>query len=157
MYVDQLQRAAAEIADDAVGVVNAGHDAECGQLCLARARQDLNRYAADAFGLGDEIGTVAGVAAGGGRDRIDAAYLLYPAERAKTPQRRERLCDGIGRQEAGALNLAAKPAQRFLVEDGDETSRHRLIDDETNRVRTDVDNGDAGSALSRTLHRRAPL
>src|SRR5206468_12521842 len=29
---------------------------------------------------------------------------------------------------------------------------HRLIDDETNRVRTDVDDGDAGSALARSLH-----
>jgi hypothetical protein len=87
VHVDQFQRAAAEIADDAVGVVNAGHYAECGQFCLARSRQDLNRNAADAFGLGDEIGTVAGVAAGGGRDRIDAAYLLNPAQRTKTPQR----------------------------------------------------------------------
>ena len=157
MHVDQFERTAAEIADDAVGIVDAGHDAERGQFCLARPRQDFNGNAADAFGLGDEVGTVGGVAAGGGGDRIDAADLLNPAQRAKAPQRRQRLGDGIGRQQAGALNLAAEPAQRLFVEDGDEAARHRLIDDETNRVRADVDDGDAGSALARSLHRRAPL
>ena len=73
--------------------------------------------AADAFGLGDEVGTVGGVAAGGGGDRIDAADLLDPAQRAKAPQRRQRLGDRVGRQQAGALHLAAEPAQRLLVED----------------------------------------
>ena len=107
--------------------------------------------------LAMKSGPLLGVAAGGGGDRVDAADLLDPAQRAKAPQRRQRLGDGVGRQQAGALDLAAEPAQRLLVEDGDEAARHRLIDDETNRVRTDVDDGDAGSALARPLHRRAPL
>ena len=116
-HVDQFERAAAEIADDAVGIVDAGDDAERRQFCLARARQDFDRHAADALGLGDEVGAVGGVAAGGGRDRIDAADLLDPAQRAKPPQRRQRLVDRVGRQQAGALHLAAEPAQRLLVED----------------------------------------
>ena len=157
MHVDQFERTAAEIADDAVGIVDAGDDAERGQFRLARPRQDFNGNAADAFGLGDEVGTVGGVAAGGGGDRIDAADLLNAAQRAKAPQRGQGLGDRIGRQQAGALNLAAEPAQRLFVEDGDEAARHRLVDDETNRVRTDIDDGDAGSALARSLHRRDPL
>ena len=155
--VDQFERAAAEIADDAVGIVDAGDDAERRQFCLARARQDLNLGAADALGLGDEIGTVGGVAAGGGGDRVDAADLLDPAQRAKAPQRGQRLGDRVGRQQAGALHLAAEPAQRLFVEDGDEAARHRFVDDETNRVRADVDDRDAGSALARPLHRQCSL
>ena len=65
--------------------------------------------------------------------------------------------DRILGQKAGALHLAAEPAERLLVEDGDEAARHCLIDDEANRVRTDVDDGDAGSALARSLHDRGPL
>ena len=55
----------------------------------------------------------------------------------------EKTLCGLGREQAGALHLAAKAAQRFFVEDGDEAPRHRFIDDETNRVRTDVDDRDA--------------
>ena len=157
MHVDQFERTAAEIADNAVGIVDAGDDAERGKLRLARPRQDLNLRAADALGLGDEVGTVPGVAAGGGRDGEDAPDLLDATERAEPAERRQRLGDRVLGQEAGALHLAAEPAQRLLVEDGDEAARHRLIDDETNRVRTDVDDGDAGSALARPLHRHDSL
>ena len=88
VHVDQFQRTAAEIADDAVRFVDAGNHAQRRQMRLARTRQDLDRTAADAFGLGDEVGAVAGVAAGGGGDRMDAADLHHPAQRAKPPQRR---------------------------------------------------------------------
>ncbi len=71
-HVDQFERTAAEIADDAVGIVDAGDDAERGKLRLARAGQDFNGRAADALGLGDEVGTVGRVAAGGGGDGEDA-------------------------------------------------------------------------------------
>ena len=47
-------------------------------LRFARARQDFDRDAADALGLGDEVGAVGGVAAGGGGDRVDAADLHAP-------------------------------------------------------------------------------
>ena len=67
--VGQLERAAAEIADDAVGLVEAGDDAERGQFRLALAGEDVDLGAADALGLGDEGLAVLGVAAGGGGDR----------------------------------------------------------------------------------------
>ena len=107
--------------------------------------------------LAMKSGPLRGIAAGGGRDRIDAADLLDPAQRVKAPQRGQRLVDGVGRQQAGGLHLAAEAAQRLLVEDGDEAARHRLIDDETNRVRADVDDRDAWRALARPLHRTSPL
>jgi len=82
-HVDQFERAAAEIADDAVGMMDAGDHAERRQPRLARAGQDLDLYGADALGLRNEVGTVGGVAARGGRDREHAADLHHPAQRAK--------------------------------------------------------------------------
>ena len=112
---------------------------------------------ADALRLGDEVGAVGGVAARGGGDRVYAADFHHPAQRAKTPQRRQSLGDGIGRQQAGGLNFSAEPAKRLLVEDGDQASRHRFIDDETHRIRADVDDRDAGCAFARPLHVKDPL
>ncbi len=150
--VDQFQRAAAEIADDAVGLVDAGNHAERRQFGLARARQDFDRHGADALCLGDEVGAVGGVAACGGGDRVDVADLHHPAQRVKTPQCRQGLGDGIRRQQAGGLNFAPESAKRLLVEDGNQAPRHQFIDDETNRIRTDVDDRDAGCAFARSLH-----
>ena len=107
---------AAEIADNAVRPVKARHNPERRQFRFPRARQDFDSDAADALGLGDEIGTVAGVAARGGGDRVDAADLHYPAERAKAPQRRQGLGDGVRRQQPRGLNLSTEPAQGLFVE-----------------------------------------
>ena len=77
-----------------------------------------NADAADAFGLGDEVGAVGGVAAGGGGDRVDAADLHESGTRRENAAATvKRLGDGVRRQQAGGLNLAAEPAQRLLVEE----------------------------------------
>ena len=57
------------------GLMDAGHDAERGELGLALARQDSDRRAADARRLGDEGAAVARVAAGGGGDRPHLAHV----------------------------------------------------------------------------------
>ena len=67
--VGQLERAAAEIADDAVRAVEARDHAERGEFRLALAGDHLDLGAADALGLGDERLAVLGVAAGRGGDR----------------------------------------------------------------------------------------
>ena len=54
VHVDQFERAAAEIADDAVGPMHAGDDAERGQFGLARAREHLDIGADGALGELDE-------------------------------------------------------------------------------------------------------
>ena len=66
--VGQLERAAAEVADDPVRPMEAGDHAERGQLRLALAGDHLDLGAADALGLGDEGVAVLGVAAGRGCD-----------------------------------------------------------------------------------------
>src|ERR1039457_7151152 len=66
VHVDQLERAAAEVADDAVRLVDTGNDAERGEIGFAFARQNRDRRAADARRLVDEGAGVARVAGGGG-------------------------------------------------------------------------------------------
>lgn len=151
-HVDQFERAAAEIADDAVGMMDARDHAERREPRLARARQDLDLHGADALGLRDEIGAVGGVAAGRGRDREHASDLHHTAQGAKALERGQRLVDGVRGEQAGALHLAPEAAQRLLVEDRNEAPRQSLIDDETDRVGTDVDDRDARAALARPLH-----
>ena len=67
--IDKFERAAAEIADDAVGAMNAGNDAERGQFGLARAGEHFDVGADGPLGELDEGGAVLGVAAGRGGDR----------------------------------------------------------------------------------------
>ena len=52
--IDKLERAAAKVADNAVGAVNAGNDAERGQVGLARAGQHFDIGADRGFGKLDE-------------------------------------------------------------------------------------------------------
>lgn len=151
-HIDQLERAAAEIADDAVGMMDAGDHAERRQPCLARARQDFDLHGADALGFRDEVGAVGGIAAGCGRNRKHATDLHDAAQGPEPLQRGQRLVDGIGRKQARALHLAPEAAQRLLVEDRNEAPRQSLVDDETDRVGTDIDDRDARAALTRPLH-----
>ncbi len=79
-HVDQFERAAAEIADDAVGAMHAGNDAERGEFGLARAGEHVDLGADGALGELDEGAAVLGVAAGGGGDGED----LLHAHRLRT-------------------------------------------------------------------------
>ena len=73
MHFGQLERAPAKIADDPVGLVEAGHDAERGKLRLALAGEHIHLAPADALCPGDEGFAVPGVPAGGGCDHPNAA------------------------------------------------------------------------------------
>ena len=66
------------------------------------------RVPADALGFGDECAAVARVAAGGRRDRPDAAHMQDIAQRTKTSQRIERRLDGVGRQQARSTAPAGR-------------------------------------------------
>ncbi len=151
VHVDQFERAAAQVADDAVRLVHAGDHTERGQIGLALARQNLDRRAADALGLANEGVPVARVAAGGGGDRPDLAHMQNVAERAEAAQRIERGIDGVLRQQAGGLHLAAEAGEHFFVEDRGRRPRQPLIDDEAHRVRADIDDGDGRPMLEPAL------
>ena len=53
------------------------------------------------------------------------------------------------------MHLAAQPAQDLLVEERREAARQRLVDDEANRVRTDVDDSNRRPRLARGM--REPI
>ena len=116
VHIDQLQRAAAEIADNAVRLVDAGNNAERGEMGFAFSRKDADRRAADPFGLGDKGAAVAGVAAGGGGDRPDPAHMQNVAQGAKAPQRFERGIDRVLRQQPGGLHLPPEAGENLFVE-----------------------------------------
>jgi hypothetical protein len=143
MHVDQLQRTAAEISNDAVRPMHARHDAECRQFRLARTRQDFDFRPANALGLGDEVRAVAGVTAGGSGNRMNAADFHDPAQRPEAPQRGEGLRDSVRCKQPGRLHLAAETAQGLFVEDRDQAAGHGLVDDETYRIRADIDDCNA--------------
>ena len=147
----QLQRAAAEIADDAVGPVEPAHDAERAQLGLALAGNDLDLGAADALGFGDEGLAVLGVAAGGGRHHPQRADLHAVAQHAEALERAERLFHSVGGEQPGRLHLAAEAGQHLLVEDRRRAARQPLIGDEPHRVRADVDHRDRLAVVETSL------
>jgi hypothetical protein len=139
MHVDQFQRPAAEIADDAVGPMDAGNDAEGGELGFALAGQHVDPGAADAPGLGNEGRTVCRVAARRGGDDPQPLDVHRVAQGTKSDQRRERLVDCLLGEQPGRLHFAAEAAQRLLVEQRRRAPREPLVDDETDRIGTDVD------------------
>ena len=142
VHVDQFERAAAEIADDAVGLVEPGDDAERGILRFLLAGEHLDRLAADALGRLDELRPVLGIAAGGGRHAPQPRDAADVAQRAEAAQRVERLLDRVGGEQAGRLHLAAEAGEDLLVEDRRRRARQPLVDDEPHRVGADVDDGD---------------
>ncbi len=54
-HIDEFQRAAAEIADEAIGALDAGDDAQRRQMRFLRAGQHANGNTADALGAFDEM------------------------------------------------------------------------------------------------------
>ena len=85
--LDQLEAAAAEVAGDPVRRAEAHHDAVGSELRLALAGEHLDAGAERLLAAGDEVGSVGGIAAGGGGDRPhvldaeDAGDDLEPAQR----------------------------------------------------------------------------
>jgi hypothetical protein len=108
-------------------------------LRFAFARKNRDAGAANAFGLLDEKTAIARVAAGGGRDRPDAAHAQSVTQRPKTMQGIKRGIDGILREQTGGLHLASETRQNFLVENGRRAAREALVNHEAHRVRTNID------------------
>ncbi len=151
MHFRQLERAAAEIADDPVGSVEAGHHAERGQFRFALTGQHIDLGAADALGLRHEGLAVGGVTAGSGGYRPELRNLHPIAERAEAPQGGKRLVHGVGGQQSGRLHLAPEPAQHLLVEDRGRAAGEAFVHDQAHGVRADVDDGDRRPVIETTL------
>ena len=141
LHVHQLEAAAAEIADDAIGRGNAGDEAKGCELRLVLAGKNADRGIERFLGAADEawpVGCLAGGGRGYGKDLDDADLL---AERAEPPQRRQRPLDGVCRQVAGQRHAAPEPAQDLFVDDRRRRAPQPVIDHQTHRIRPDIDDG----------------
>ena len=146
----QLQTAAAEIADQPVGVRQAADDAERRQFGLLLAGQHLDRTAAGLLRPADEIRPVGGVAGGGGGDRMDPAHPHRGRHQAEALQRRQRELHALGVQPPGRHHVPADRADRLFVEQGDGIAVRRLEDDEAHGIGADVDHAEHGRPASTT-------
>ena len=149
--VDEFERAAAEIADHAVGGVESGDDAERRQLGLAPAGEEFDRSAAGGLGVPEELGPVGRVARGGGGERVDLARLDRVAEHPEAGQRLERARHRLVGEPPGGEDVAAESAQDLLVVERRRRPAHPLVGDEAHRVRAAVDDRDRAA---RRPHRR---
>ena len=76
------------------------------------------------------------------------------AYRSESPQRRERFVDRVDRQQAGRLHFPTKARQDLLVESWRRAADQPFIDDETHRIRTNIDDRHRGAKIQPTLRGR---
>jgi hypothetical protein len=149
--VDQFERAAAEITDHSVGPLDAGDDPESGKLRLAISGKQRDRRAYGLGGGGEKIGTVHGIAGGGGRKDVELADTENLAEDTEPTQRGERLGHARLLEASRARDTVGERAKSLLVEDRTRRPAQRLIGDETHRVRTDVNDRKGGLACGHAV------
>ena len=118
VHVDQFERAAAEIADDAVRPVEAGDHAERGQLGLALAGQHLDLGAADPLGRGDEVRAVPASRQAAVASTHSRCDLHGVAQRAEALERVERLLDRVGGSRPVDCTSRPRPASTFSLKIG---------------------------------------
>ncbi len=145
--VDDLEAAAAKVAGDAVGLVNAGNHAERRQPRLLPAGKHLDAGADDALHRGDEFRAVGRLARRRRRQHVDIGDPHLHAKRAEPPHRRQRRGDRRRIETAGRLKAASEAAQLLLVEKRRRRAGQPLVDDQPYRVRPDVDHRDRARAV----------
>ena len=136
---DQLEAAAAEIAQEAVGVGDAREQAESGKTGFLGPAQHPDGDMEPAFDSGDERTAVLGLANRGRRERPDPADSHRPGETNEPRQRRHRAIPPVGVEPAGIGEAAGQGAMDLFVEQRGRQRGDPLVDDETNGVRPDVD------------------
>jgi hypothetical protein len=96
---------------------------------------------------GDELARVLGVANRRGGQNVDAADAQLVDEGAETADRRQRRRHRVVMHAAVDRYAAAKAAQGLLVEKLSRRAAQPFIDDEPNRVGSDVDDGDRRAVI----------
>src|SRR5262245_7907873 len=139
--VDELKTAAAQIADDAIGIGDAGHDAKSGEFGLLLSRKNIDLGAQGLFGPDHEIRTVLGLARRGRGDGENLLSSELPAQGAKSAQGAERPRHRLIGHESGRRDTLAKAAEEFFVEKRRRAAPQPVINDQAHRVGADVDDG----------------
>jgi hypothetical protein len=138
-HIGQLQAAAAEVAGDAVGVLEARDDAERGNARLVGAGEDGHLPAADRFHFGDEFGAVFRFARRRGGEHVDVAHAHLPRQRGEAAERALGLVHRIGGEPARFGHPRPQPREHFFVEERRRRARQPLIDDQADGIGADVD------------------
>ncbi len=140
--IDQFERAAAEVADDAVRLVDRGGDAERGRAAPPRrptatgsARRSPARLARRNCGPLAASRTAAVASA-----RTSRIPMMSQSTRNRRSAASARSTPSSGKH-ARRRDAAAEAAQHLLVEDRRRRARQRLVGDEPHRIRADVDDG----------------
>ena len=145
--VDHLDRTATEVAGYPVGLVEAGDDALRGEPRFLAAGENGRLDAGDRFHRGDEIGAVGGVAHGGRRQDVQRGHADLPDQRGEAADGGQRRGDRFRFEPAARRQAAPEPAQFLFVEQRGRRAGEPFVDDETHRVRADVDNRDRPAAV----------
>ena len=149
--IDQFERTAAEIADDAIGLMDRTQHAERREFGFPLAVEQRDSAADRAFREFEKLWAIRGVAHRRGRQRPDIPDAHRAAEHFEPLQRRQSLGDRLVRQKACCRNAFAEAAQHLFVEGRRRRPRQGFVGDEAHRIRTDVDDRHrlAGQAPSR--------
>lgn len=152
--IDQLQRTATEVADNAVRIGKAADNTKRGEIGLLLAGQHADFLAEDHLRLMDEIGAVFRLARGSGRQRIHGGSAGLLRKRPETMQRGQRALDARRIHAAGLGKTLAEAAHHLLVEQHGRRTAHALVDDEANRVGTDIHDRHRGNSRQTPLRFR---
>ena len=142
----QLEAAAAQVAHHARGIGHAADHAEAREARLVLAAHDMGLDAGPPRELAHEVLAVGGVAHGGGRQQVERRHLHVVGERGEAVDVGQRHLDAFRIEAAGGVEAAGQAAQHLFVEHRQRRPACPLVDDETDRVRADVDDADAALA-----------
>jgi hypothetical protein len=139
---NQFQAAAAQIAHDTVGARHARNQTGGGGMAFLLTRQDADGQA-DLRHARYEVRAVTGLTYRSGRD---AAYVGYVHVLAQAAEAGEGAQPPLHRRVADAprgADVRAKTGQDFFIEQGEGNAARPSVDDQTDAVGADVDDGDA--------------
>ena len=140
--VNQLETAATEIADDAVGFGNGGEHALPGHLPFLLARQQL-RIETNVTDPGEEVGAVRRIAHRRRGDDAGAGHAHLAGQQKEAFERGQRAVLRLFGQRLARPDALAEAGHDLFVEHDRGDSGRPRIDDEAHGVRPDVDDRNA--------------
>ncbi len=136
---DQFKAAAAQIADNAMRLPEAGHDAECRIIGLFGPVKNTHRLACHALHFSNESCAIAGIPGGGRCQHIDGLYIQMVAQEPEAAERSKGGSCRLFGKLAGRCNAAAETGKHLFIEQDRRGACFPFIDHKTDRIRSDVD------------------
>ena len=141
LHVDQLERAAPQIAHNAIRPMNRTDHSKRRQPGFLLSAEQLDLASYRALGEAEELRAVRCVANRRGGDAAKVADPHCVAENAKSMKRSEHFDDRIFRKQAGRRHPPPQAAKSFFVECRSWRPRVGFVRHQTHGIRADIDNG----------------